>query len=446
MSGVLDRRALLTTATAAALLRGTGLSAAARPKRGGRLRAALSGASASDSWDPRTHSGLFMICAGHGAVFETLTEVAADGSLRGELAQSWEARRDARRWEITLDPEARFHDGRKVTAEDVAASLLLHRDPRSRAAGIVAQIDELRVLAQHRIEIALTAPNADFPTLLADPRLIILPANEQALAIARGIGSGPYRVDLFEPGRRLLAQRVAEHPRGAWFDELAFYAKARAEHRREALLDRHADIIDAPGSTLPREFERRSVRGAGHLQIWSENADARAALRAGLDRQAMVDGPFAGAARLAADHPFSAQSRHAADPGALKNLNVRLTGTAAPLLAPVLRSSFGPEVIARLSAGRLTEDWFLSTSPLLSAHPDAALSDLSKRARSCFDPEIRRSLYAEIAQHLAERSPLFVPILTDFTQASHPRLAMPETLGRLWPLDSARLAKRWWMA
>ena len=48
-----------------------------------------------DSWDGRTHSDTFMISAGQGAVFDTLTENAADGSLRGELATDWEASPDA---------------------------------------------------------------------------------------------------------------------------------------------------------------------------------------------------------------------------------------------------------------------------------------------------------------------------------------------------------------
>ncbi|MEM6342089.1 MAG: peptide ABC transporter substrate-binding protein, partial [Pseudomonadota bacterium] len=82
----LDRRALFASGAAAAVLAATGISAA--PKRGGRLRAALSGAARTDSWaDPA--SGLFMRVAGQGILFDTLTEIAADGTLRSELARSW---------------------------------------------------------------------------------------------------------------------------------------------------------------------------------------------------------------------------------------------------------------------------------------------------------------------------------------------------------------------
>ena len=57
---LLDRRRLLTSGAAAAVFAASGLSASALPKRGGLLRAALSGASRSDGWDARRHTGLFM--------------------------------------------------------------------------------------------------------------------------------------------------------------------------------------------------------------------------------------------------------------------------------------------------------------------------------------------------------------------------------------------------
>ncbi|MCG8453484.1 MAG: hypothetical protein MI717_09935, partial [Spirochaetales bacterium] len=92
----ISRRGLLQTGAAAAVLSATGMPLRAQAKRGGKLTAGLSGANTSDSWDGRTHSDLFMIASAHGTVFDALTEVAADGSLKGELAESWEASPDAK--------------------------------------------------------------------------------------------------------------------------------------------------------------------------------------------------------------------------------------------------------------------------------------------------------------------------------------------------------------
>ncbi len=71
----LDRRALFASGAAAALLAARGLSAGVLPKRGGKLRLALSGAARSDDWT--RGDGLFMQVAKLGLVYETLTEIAA---------------------------------------------------------------------------------------------------------------------------------------------------------------------------------------------------------------------------------------------------------------------------------------------------------------------------------------------------------------------------------
>jgi peptide/nickel transport system substrate-binding protein len=41
---------------------------------------------------------------------------------------------------------------------------------------------------------------------------------------------------------------------------------------------------------------------------------------------------------------------------------------------------------------------------------------------------------------------MIAPVFVDFSHAVHRRLASPERIGNLWPLDNARLAERWWMA
>jgi len=89
MHGI-SRRSLLKTGAAAGVLSMTGMPLRAQQKSGGKLTVGLGGANTSDSWDARTHSDIFMIAAAHGTVFDCLTEVAADGSIKGELAESWE--------------------------------------------------------------------------------------------------------------------------------------------------------------------------------------------------------------------------------------------------------------------------------------------------------------------------------------------------------------------
>ncbi|MFC4731033.1 ABC transporter substrate-binding protein [Salipiger abyssi] len=324
------RRRLIQSALAAAVLGGSGL-AAAPARAGGTLRAGLGGAHRSDSWDARQHADFFMIAAGQGAVFDTLTEVAADGSLRGELATGWQASADARIWTVTLREGVRFHNGKPFVAEDVIASLRLHLDPKaaSGARPLVASIAQMERLSDHRIRFTLSAGNADFPYLLADFHLLIYPAGQIEEAMARGIGTGLYRVEHFEPGVRFLGKRVAGHYKdgqAGWFDTLEFHAMNDGAARVAALRSGQVDAINrvapqraarlhgAPGLRL------QDVPGNAYYGFAMQSATApfdalhlRQALKHAIDRQAILDRVLLGHGRIGADSPLGPANHYTAD-------------------------------------------------------------------------------------------------------------------------------------
>lgn len=225
---VLDRRALFSSAAAAALLAATGVSAAT-PTRGGRLRMALSGASRADTW--LQGDGLFMQVARQGLSFDTLTEVAADGTLRGELATDWASSSDAREWLFDLRQGVTFHDGKPFTAKDVVAS----------AAGF----SEGKVQATGDFQVLFKLDHADprLPMRLAQPEYFVRSAH----APTSGVGTGLYRVASFTPGQRLLSTRVADHYKGksaGWFDEVELTSIPSERVRGQALGEYLVDAVD----------------------------------------------------------------------------------------------------------------------------------------------------------------------------------------------------------
>lgn len=231
----MDRRALFTSAAAAALLAATGVSAAGQPRSGGRLRMALSGAARSDRWD--TGDGLFMQVARQGLVFDTLTEVAADGTLRGELARDWHASADARVWTFGLRKDVQFHDGLPFTSADVVAS----------AAGFEG--GTVQAHGPHEVLFVLDAPDPSLPMKLARPEYYIAAAH----AKGAGIGTGLYKVTHFAPGQQLLTQRVAEHYKdgaAGWFDEVELVSIPAEPVRAEALGGYLVDVADVSDKAL----------------------------------------------------------------------------------------------------------------------------------------------------------------------------------------------------
>ncbi|WP_172297928.1 ABC transporter substrate-binding protein [Pseudoruegeria sp. HB172150] len=243
------RRGLLRTGAAAGVLAATGLPAIAQAKRGGHLKMGLNGANTSDSWDGRTHSDIFIISAALGAVFDALTEVGADGALKGELAESWESSSDAKTWTFNLRQGVTFHNGKPFGADDVIESLKMHvgEGVKSAAQPIVAAIAEMNKITDHQVQFVLAEGNADFPYLLADYHLLMYPAGQIDEAIANGIGTGLYKVESFDPGVRFVGTRVDSHYKdgeSGWFDTVELIAINDITARMNALLTGQVDVIN----------------------------------------------------------------------------------------------------------------------------------------------------------------------------------------------------------
>ncbi len=248
---LLDRRALFASGAAAALLAASGVSAGGVPRLGGRLRIALSGAARSDSWTDG--HGLFMQVARQGLVFDTLTEVAANGTLRAELATHWHTTDGGCEWLFDLRKSVPFHDESELTAKDVVTSL----SPFFGASAKIA------ALGKHRLQINLDAPNAGLPLLLAQPDFVIRPAH----APEADIGTGLYQVKSFAPGQQLLTQRVNSHYKdgdAGWFDEVELMSIPSEEVRVQALGEYLVDAVDL--ADISRVADLPDVVSLSHRQ------------------------------------------------------------------------------------------------------------------------------------------------------------------------------------
>ena len=326
----ISRRGLLKTGAAAGVLAASGLPLRAQ-QRGGTLRLGLAGANTSDSWDSRTHSDSFMIMAGHGAVFDCLTQVAASGELVGELAESWEASADAVTWTFKLRPGVTFHNGKPFGADDVLESLNMHtaEGAKSAAKPIVENIAEMTKVSDSEVQFTLKAGNADFPFLLSDYHLCMFPAGQIEEAIAQGIGTGLYKVESFDPGVRVLLSRVDSHYKdgeAGWFDSVEMIAINDSSARMNALMTGQVDAVnrvDFKTEPLMRAnpminiFE---VTGNQHFTFpMLTNVDpftdlkVRQALKHAVNRQELVDKILLGHGAVANDNPIGPANQYFAD-------------------------------------------------------------------------------------------------------------------------------------
>ena len=157
--------------------------------------------------------------AGLGLMYDTLLTSSADEAFTeyGLAAQSVEVPPD-RSWIVfTLRPEARFHDGTPMTAEDVAftfETLQTKGQPFYRY--YYGSVDKVEVLGARRVRFSFVpGENRELPLILG--QMPVLPKHywegrdfEQS-SLDLPLGSGPYRIKRFEPGRFIEYQRVPDY-------------------------------------------------------------------------------------------------------------------------------------------------------------------------------------------------------------------------------------------
>ena len=144
-------------------------------------------------------------------------------SAYGLIAESLQYS-DDKSWVVfNLRKAARFHDGKPITAYDVAFSYrLLIKDGHPRYRTDLQGVRRVDILNRHRIRFVFDKPgNSQLIMRLGD--LPVLPQHYwkdrdfRATTFEPPLGSGPYRISHVQPGRRITFQRVKDW----WGAELA---------------------------------------------------------------------------------------------------------------------------------------------------------------------------------------------------------------------------------
>lgn len=144
------------------------------------------------------------------SIYDYLIDVAADGSLVPNLAESWEVSDDGLVYTFALRQGVTFHDGSPFTAADVVFSFERLKELESLA--ISEGLGDFSVEADgdHNVVFTITAPSADFLFGIAHQFAFILKAgteNPNVLGSGDDLyanfnGTGPFILADYRPGER----------------------------------------------------------------------------------------------------------------------------------------------------------------------------------------------------------------------------------------------------
>ena len=267
------RRAALAGAALAgaqALTRADAAVAAPQIKRGGTFRFGVGGGATTDIIDGqhivlKTDQARLMATFEGLASFDQQYRPRLDG-LAQELAAD---KSDV--WTIRVRQGIEFHNGKTLTADDVIYSIRRTLDPKlglfGRGAFSAVDPKRIRKLDSRTVRLFLKRPDVTLIDAFCAYFQGVVPVGYNPKAIGKGslrfVGTGPYKVESFTPGRQSVHVRNENFWRSGqpYFDQVVILDLPNADARVNAFLGGQVDAItDVPFAQVPIIQRRRNLK------------------------------------------------------------------------------------------------------------------------------------------------------------------------------------------
>ena len=240
-----------------------------------------------------------------------------DSTLSGyqpDLALSWKVEGDSM-VVLRLRPDARWHDGHPVTAEDVAFTINRQRDPivASPRVADVAAVEEVTVVDSVTLNVKLSRTGAYTVNALLEvvpvPKHLLESADPAQLRMdpfgRNPVGNGFFRFGRWDPGQQLVLEANTEMPEGRpALDRIVIRVVPDINAALTTLLSGEADVLKIP----PDHRDRLEASEVANLHTapqvrpnwiaWNtqtrptSDVRVRRAILMAIDREALAAGLF----------------------------------------------------------------------------------------------------------------------------------------------------------
>ncbi len=254
-------------------------------------------------------------------LFASLLRVDRNWKHHPYLAESWRVSEDGLVYTFRLRKGATFHDGKPITSEDVAFSMMTVKKHHPFST-MLAAVEEVKTPDPLTARVKLSRPHAALLLVAASPMMPILPRHiygdgqdiKSHPANWKVVGSGPFRLGLvtkkrivlerydgfFMPGRPYLDRIVI-----ARVDAVAPSFETGAGHFQGQISN--PLILEELEQIEHLRFDNKGYDGIGPLMWLAFNLEkkpfndirVRQAVAYGIDRKFMIEKLFKGGAREA---------------------------------------------------------------------------------------------------------------------------------------------------
>jgi peptide/nickel transport system substrate-binding protein len=187
-----------------------------------------------------------------------------DASPVPGLADSWETSDDGLTWTFHLNKDARWHDGKPVTSEDVAYTFRRILDEKQGLyIDYVSQIEKIETPDEHTVVFKTKDPSVQMLSMLVYilPKHIWedVPADEtKTFKNSPAIGTGPFQAVEWKEGQSVRLEANPDYFRGApHIDEIIFQLYDNDDTMVQALKNGEVDYISGIPINLFKSLENQ---------------------------------------------------------------------------------------------------------------------------------------------------------------------------------------------
>lgn len=252
-------------------------------------------------------------------LYNTLLKFEDDGTVVGDLAESWSVSEDKLTWTFNLKQGVKFHNGKELTSADVKATF--DRALNAEAGGlrtteIIKMFTSVEAPDPYTVTITTDAPYGPMESLMCNMSLGIMDADyieQYGLDLGTSAegenGTGPFKVVSWERDQEIVVERFDDYfGTPAKLKTVVYTIIPEAASRVIALETGEVDVIDKPTDedlarleadtenfTVLRKptISQRLFRFGCNDPIIS-NTKVRQAIVYAIDRQAIIDALFTG--------------------------------------------------------------------------------------------------------------------------------------------------------
>ncbi|MDM8543561.1 ABC transporter substrate-binding protein [Desulfococcaceae bacterium HSG9] len=255
----------VTLASAGSIFTSAKTAMAATPKRGGKVKCAMATHGPNDTMDPSLATSTIDYTR-HRIHYNSLVQLNDKLIPQPELAEEFSMNDSATEHTFKIRKDVVFHDGSKLTADDVVWSMRRHmgKDSKSVAKPLMAGVKEWKKVDSHTVKALLSSPDADFATVLGVFQFKIV--KKDTADWQNPPGTGPFTLKEFKQGVRAVHLRNENYWReGPNLDQIQTTAITDSVARVNALLSGDMQLIASVDPKAIKQVE--STPGVSVLSV-----------------------------------------------------------------------------------------------------------------------------------------------------------------------------------